>query len=121
MLSTGGLLGLGLSMVLFEFVSTSNMWLLLLFSVLFGVSYGGNLAMLGILLRDYFGRGSYGTIIGVAWGILLLGNVVGPPFVGWFFDARGSYQYSWLVLAGMTAVGSLVMLTAPRARRQKKT
>ncbi len=118
MLCTGGILGLGISMALFEFVSTSNMWLLLIFSVLFGVSYGGNLAMLGILLRDYFGRGSYGTIIGVAWGILLLGNVVGPPFVGWFFDNRGSYQYSWLVLAGMTAIGSLVMLAAPEARRR---
>lgn len=118
MLSAGALAGMALSLVFFEFASADRIWMLMIFGVFFGIGYGGNIAMLGILLRDRFGRGSYGTIIGFTWGILLLGGVVGPPFVGWFYDNWGSYRYSWLVLAGVTLIGAAVMALTPGVRKE---
>lgn len=119
LLSASALLGLAVSMLLFEFTTAATAWLLVFFSLLFGISYGGNLSMLGILLRDYFGSRSYGTIIGFAWGMLLLGNVVGPPFAGWFFDTWGRYTYAWLSQAGLLVIGAVLMMATPRVRKKK--
>ena len=118
-LSTVAIAGLAISLVCFEFVSSGSGLLLVIFVLLFGLGYGGNLSMLGILLRDNFGSRSYGTIIGFTWGILLLGNVVGPPFVAWFFDTWGKYTYSWLVLAGITFLGGLLMAMTPRSGEKR--
>jgi sugar phosphate permease len=113
LLSTGALVALALGLVFFEYTTSETLWFLVIFVIFFGISYGGNLAMLSILLRSYFGRGSYGTIIGFTWGILLLGNVVGPPLAGWFFDTWGSYRYVWLMMAGIVLIGALFMATTP--------
>jgi len=119
MLSAGALASLAVSLAFFEFAAVDKIWMLLIFSVLFGLGYGGNISMLGILLRDRFGRGSYGTIIGFTWGILLIGNIFGPPFVGWFYDNGGSYRYAWLVLAGVTLIGAVVMAMTPMKKEGK--
>mgnify|MGYP005859350813 CR=1 FL=1 len=119
LLSASALVGLAVSLLLFEFTTAATAWLLIFFVLLFGISYGGNLSMLGILLRDYFGSRSYGTIIGFAWGMLLLGNVVGPPFAGWFFDTWGRYTYAWLSQAGLLLIGAVIMSATPGVRKKK--
>ena len=105
-----------LGLVCFEYVSLGWGWLLVLFLVLFGFGYGGINTMVGILLRVHFGRGNFGTIIGFAWGILMLGTMVGPPIAGWVFDNWGSYQGTWLVMAGSTFIGAIIMTMTPRLK-----
>ena len=105
-----------LGLVCFEYVSVGWDWLLVLFLVLFGFGYGGINTMVGILLRVHFGRGNFGTIIGFAWGILMLGTMVGPPIAGWVFDNWGSYQGTWLVMAGSTFIGAIIMTMTPRLK-----
>ncbi|TET46617.1 MAG: MFS transporter [Dehalococcoidia bacterium] len=105
-----------LGLVCFEYVSVGWDWLLVLFLVLFGFGYGGIATMVGVLLREYFGRGNFGTIIGIAWGILMLGTMVGPPIAGWVFDNWGSYQGTWLVMAGSTFIGAIIMTMTPRLK-----
>jgi sugar phosphate permease len=104
---------LALSLLCFEFIARGWLWLLVPFIVLFGFSYGGNVTMVGVLLREYFGRGNFGTIIGFMWGILMLGNMGGPPIAGWVFDNWGSYQGVWLAFAGVTFVGAVIVLMIP--------
>ena len=69
--------------------------------------------MVGILLREYFGRGRFGTIIGFMWGILMFISITGPPIAGWVFDTWGSYQGVWLASAGITFVGAVIVLMIP--------
>lgn len=104
---------LALSLLCFEFIASGWVWLLVPFIVLFGFSYGGNVTMVGVLLREYFGLGNFGTIIGFMWGILMLGNMAGPPVAGWVFDNWGSYQGVWLAFAGTTFVGAVITLMIP--------
>lgn len=104
---------LALSLLCFEFIASGWVWLLVPFIVLFGFSYGGNVTMVGVLLREYFGLGNFGTIIGFMWGILMLGNMAGPPIAGWVFDNWGSYQGVWLAFAGTTFVGAVITLMIP--------
>jgi len=106
---------LGLGLLCFEYVTLERGWLLVLFLLLFGFGYGGVNTMVGILLRGHFGRGSFGTIIGFAWGILMLGTIVGPPVAGWVYDTWGSYQGTWVVAAGASSAGAIIMALSPRA------
>ncbi len=87
--------------------------MLVLFLILFGFGFGGNVTMLAVLLREYFGRGKLGTIIGFAWGFLMLGNMCGPPIAGWVFDHWGSYQGIWLAFAGLALIGAFIVLMTP--------
>ena len=115
-LAAFALILLTLGLVCFEFVSLGWTWLLVPFLVLLGFGYGGINTMVGVLLRGHFGRGNFGTIIGFAWGILMLGTMTGPPIAGWVFDTWGSYQGLWITLAAATFVGAAVMIMMPRAR-----
>jgi MFS family permease len=107
------LLMLTLSLLCFEYTSSAWTWLLVPFLIFLGVGYGGNLTMLGVLMKHYFGRRNFGTIVGLAWAVLMLGNVAGPPLAGWAFDTWGSYQNVWLALAGLTTIGAVIMALTP--------
>jgi len=114
-MSALALIMLTLGLVCFEHVSPGWSWLLVPFLVLFGFGYGGNVTLVGVLLREHFGRGNFGTIIGIAWGILMVGNMVGPTIAGWAFDHWGSYQGTWLVMAGGAFIGAIIMALTPKA------
>jgi MFS family permease len=117
-LSAIALILLTLGLVCFEYTSTGWTGLLVPFLIFFGFGYGGNVTMLAVLLGEYFGRGKLGTIIGFAWGVLMLGNMSGPPIAGAVFDKWGSYQGLWLALAGLTLVGAVIVaLTPPVSKR----
>ncbi|HET6477623.1 MAG TPA: MFS transporter [Dehalococcoidales bacterium] len=115
-LSAFALIMLTLGLVCFEYISLGWTWLLVPFLVLFGFGYGGINTMVGVLLREHFGRGNFGTIIGVVWGILMLGTVAGPPIAGWVFDNWGSYQGTWLVMSGSVFIGAIIMTMTPRVK-----
>ena len=115
-LSAFALIMLTLGLVCFEYISLGWTWLLVPFLVLFGFGYGGINTMVGVLLREHFGRGNFGTIIGVVWGILMLGTVAGPPIAGWVFDNWGSYQGTWLVMSGSIFIGAIIMTMTPRVK-----
>ncbi len=116
-LSAFALIMLTLGLICFEFVSLGWSWLLVPFLVLLGFGYGGINTMVGILLRVHFGRGNFGTIMGFAWGILMLGTMVGPIIAGWVFDTWGSYQGTWVTMAGAALIGAIIMAISPRASK----
>jgi len=115
-MSAIALIMLTLGLLCFEYVSLGWNWLLVPFLVLLGFGYGGINTMIGILLREHFGRGNFGTIIGFAWGILMFGGMAGPPIAGWVFDTWGSYQGIWVVMAGSAFIGAIIMSMMPRVK-----
>lgn len=115
-MSAIALIMLTLGLLCFEYVSLGWNWLLVPFLVLLGFGYGGINTMVGILLRGHFGWGNFGTIIGFAWGILMFGGMAGPPIAGWVFDTWGSYQGTWLVMAGCAFIGAIIMSMMPRVK-----
>ena len=66
------------------------------------------------LLRQYFGRSSFGTILGFTFGIMMIGQITGAPLAGWVFDTWGSYQGVWLGFAVIGIVGLVLALTIPQ-------
>jgi MFS family permease len=85
-------------------------WCLALFLLLFPPSFGGTMVMRGAIIREYFGRDSFGKLIGTVMGAASIGGIVGPTVAGWVFDSLGSYSFIWLVFSGFAALSTLLVL-----------
>jgi sugar phosphate permease len=101
----------------FGFASSTTVWLLTPFLILFGIGYGGNNTLRASVIREFFGRGNFGAIHGFVLGIIALGSIVGPPLAGWVFDRWSTYQPIWLVFAGLAVVAMLTAMSIPPVAR----
>jgi len=104
----------------FEFAGVAGTWLLVLFLLLFGIGYGGAAAMLAVLSRYYFGRSSFGTILGFMQGVMIFGSIGTPTVTGWVFDTWGSYRNVWLVFGMIAVAGAILMATIPPMSAETK-
>ena len=93
-------------------------WALLLFGLVFGVAIGGFSALTPALMADYFGAGSVGGVIGIAYTGTGLGALIGPWLTGVMYDRTGSYQPALILGAVAAAVATLAVL---RLRDPTKT
>jgi len=101
-----GLISLGT--LAFGYVHMS--WLIFPFLLLFPLGHGGSMVVRGSILREYFGRDSFGKMIGVIMGSAAVGGIIGPTLAGWVFDTLGSYHPIWLVLCGLSGLTTVLIL-----------
>lgn len=109
------LAGLGLSMFIWEF--STGMWALALFALVFGLFYGGFVAILPPVVMDDYGGRNVSGLIGVLYTGSALGALLGPSFAGYAFDLYHSYTLPILGsgVAGLIgALAVIVMMRAPR-------
>jgi MFS transporter, OFA family, oxalate/formate antiporter len=97
---TFGLVSLGMLV----FCTVRTVWFTLIFLVIFPPGYGGGIVLRGAILREYFGRDSFGKIIGITMGTGAIGGIIGPTLAGWAFDALGTYQLAWLTFSVLNAL-----------------
>ena len=107
---------MGCGLFFFGYASTANSWMLVPFLVLFGIGYGGSNALRLSLVREYFGRTNFGTILGLIVGISAIGGIIGPTLAGWAYDNWGSYQVIWFLLAVLAIVAVISVLTITPVR-----
>jgi len=105
MLLTFFLLGLGM----LAFCYVQNFWILILFLLLFPPSFGGTMVLRVSMLREYFGRNSFGKLLGIIMGAASLGGIIGPLLAGWVFDTWRNYFYIWWVFAASVGVAILLV------------
>lgn len=99
---------MGLGMLAFCYVQVTGV--VFLFLLLFAPGYGGAMVIRGAILREYFGRDSFGKMIGILMGFGSIGGIIGPTLAGWVFDTLGSYNIIWLVFCGIIGLAVLLML-----------
>ena len=98
------------AVVVLTLASTLLMFYLL--AVLFGMGFGGRNPLTTAIRGEYFGRASFGRILGlstVPMNVLLL---IGSPMAGYMRDAQGSYDMAFLLLAGLNFLGGVLFLFA---------
>ncbi|MDP6667892.1 MAG: MFS transporter [Dehalococcoidia bacterium] len=78
-----------------------GMWPLPFFVVFFGLGFGSSIPLRLAILGDYFGRSSYGSIVGLTSSVNALFGAAGPAFVGLVHDWEGSYRLGFGVLAAL--------------------
>jgi len=98
---------MGIGLVAFCYVQVK--WFVFLFLLLFPLGFGGGMVLRGVILRDYFGTGSFGTMLGIVMGSASIGGVIGPTLAGWVFDTLRNYQFAWLALIGLIALAIIMI------------
>lgn len=96
------------------FAYLKTIWFILLFLLTFAPGFGGGMIMRGAMIQEYFGRTSFGKMVGLAMGIGSVAGIVGPTLGGWVFDTFGSYVILWVGFIGLSVVGLwLTLLIRP--------
>ncbi len=99
---------MGLGMLFFCYASQAA--LLIPFLLFFSPGFGGSMVLRGAILRDYFGRASFGKLVGMVLGSGSVGGIVGPTLAGWAFDTLGSYRPVWFALCCLALAASVLVL-----------
>ena len=100
------------SVVILTFATTLIM--LYSFAVLFGIGFGGRSPLTTAIRGDYFGRKSFGKILGISTVPLNLLLLVAAPFAGYMYDTQGSYTSAFLILAALSFIGGVFFLLAKK-------
>ncbi len=109
-----GSLGTGLAMLMLALATSSTA--VFAFAVLFGLCWGLRVPLVNSVAGDYFGRRSYGKILGTLQLIATPLGIIGPVAAGYAADVQGDYRGSLMVLAGLAALsGVMFFLVRPPA------
>jgi len=105
----------GMALALFIWLLSSQLLGLAVFALVYGVFYGGFVAILPALVMDYFGGRNVGSIIGVLYTSVALGTLVGPSAAGYAFDLSHSYTVPILCSIAANAIAALIVGSMQRA------
>ncbi len=94
-----------------------NLAMVIGFAVLHGAAWGLRGPFMQALRADYFGRRAIGTILGLSFLVIMVGQVGGPMIAGFLADLTGNYRLGFTVLALLAGLGSLFFLAARKPPR----
>ncbi len=104
---------IGMAAALTIWVIATGFWSLAVFALLFGVFYGGWVAILPAVVMDHFGGRNVSGIIGFLYTSVAIGTLVGPSTAGFIFDVKHSYTLpivasigANIIAAGIAAFGT---------------
>jgi MFS family permease len=92
----------------------TTVWTLVFFAVVFGLFYGGFVALVPALVMDYFGGRNISGIIGILYTSVAVGTLVGPSLAGYVFDVRHSYALAIAVSACTNVVAAAIVALSSR-------
>jgi MFS family permease len=113
------MLGHALALLILAFATA--LWMVIIFAVVHGLSWGMRGPQMQALRADYFGRASFGTIMGYSSMIITVFIVAGPMFAAVMADHFGSYRGAFVVLATLAGLGSLFWVFARQPRPPART
>jgi MFS family permease len=77
-------------------------------AILLGLGIGAEVDLLSYLVSRYFGMKSFGTLHGLMFSGVVLGNAAGAASLGWAFQANGSYNAAFTVFEALLVVGCIL-------------
>jgi MFS family permease len=105
----------GMALALVVWAVSTSLWALGVVALLFGVFYGGYVAVLPALVMDYFGGRNVSGIIGVLYTSVAFGTLIGPSAAGFAFDLSHSYLIPILAGACGNILAAGIVLALPEA------
>ena len=88
--------------------------LLYAFAEICGIGFGGRSPLTTAIRGDYFGRRSFGKILGISTVPLNILLLVAATFAGYMYATKGSYTSAFLILAALSFVGGVFFLLAKK-------
>ena len=104
----------GMALALAVWVIATNLWSLAAFAFVYGVFYGGWVAVLPAVVMDYFGGRNVSGIIGILYTSVAFGTLIGPSAAGFAFDLGHSYTVPILASAGANIIAAIIIASTSR-------
>ena len=97
---------------LFWLSQAREMWMLYLFSVVFGFHHGANATAQAPIVARIFGLKAHGAIFGAAAFGFTAGGAIGPVLTGYIYDLTDSYQLPFIIcgILGILGLGLSAIL-----------
>ena len=84
----------------------------IVFAIIFGLAGRGESSLIMMMIAQYYGRDSYGTISGFITPFQMIGLGLGPLLGSISYDAAGSYTGAFGALAGAYLVAAVFLFLA---------
>ena len=108
-----------IGLFLFSIIGVGSPVTIIAFIMFFGIGLAGVAPLRAPMVREYFGVKNFGSIFGLTFIFLTLGNVLSPPIAGWVRDLRGVYDPIWLILSGFALLAAISILTMPSSSKRQ--
>jgi len=86
----------------------AHIWLIIIFAILNGATFGARIPLTTSIRADYFGGKFYGTITGFSSVLAMWGMIFGPLIAGGSYDLLGSYTPGFICLSLLAGAGSFI-------------
>jgi MFS family permease len=110
----------GMAFALAIWVVSANVWSLAAFAFIYGVFYGGWVAVLPAVVMDLFGGRNVSGLIGILYTSVAFGTLIGPSAAGFAFDLSRSYTLPILASAGANIVAAAIVAATSRVASANK-
>jgi len=101
----------GMAAALAIWAVSTHAWQLAAFAFVYGVFYGGWVAVLPAVVMDYFGGRNVSGIIGILYTSVAFGTLIGPSAAGFAYDLNHSYTLPILISAATNIIAALIVVT----------
>jgi MFS family permease len=103
------LMFVGMALALVIWAVATTVWPLVAFAFVYGVFYGGWVAVLPAVVMDYFGGRNVAGLIGILYTSVAFGTLVGPSAAGFAFDFSHSYTLPILLSAAANVTAAIIV------------
>lgn len=103
LMQAGGLLAL-------SFATPDSFWLVVVFSLLFGLSFGGMVPSRGLVISEYFGTRYFASVQGVMDATAVIAGIAGPLAAGMAKDATAFYTPAILGIAAVSVLAAPLVI-----------
>ncbi len=98
-----------------------EVWMLYVFAVMYGIAYGGEVAVTTLVPAELFGLKYLGTIAATTFLFGTIGGSIGPFLAGTIFDVTGSYHIAFLICVIFAALAMMLSLILLRSKSYQAT
>ncbi|XP_018393890.1 PREDICTED: uncharacterized protein LOC108772774 [Cyphomyrmex costatus] len=104
---------------IFMSVFTQHYVFLSISSAAFGLFFASNFSFTPVILVELIPLERFTTAYGLSLLCQGIGNLLGPPLAGWFFDVTGSWELSFQMAGGWIIVSGILVGIIPYTRNRK--
>ena len=113
------LMFIGMALALAMWAVSTTVWPLIVFAFVYGVFYGGWVAVLPAVVMDYFGGRNVSGLIGILYTSVAFGTLIGPSAAGFAFDFSHSYTLPILLSVGANILAAMIVAATSSAAVRK--
>ena len=87
----------------------TELWMLYLFAVFYGLAHGGFFTAFSPIVAEFFGINSHGALFGITMFFGMFGGALGPFMAGYVFDVTGAYAGAIWICIVISVLGFLLV------------